>query len=320
MKTKVVYVLVSQDSDYYYEMLRLSLYSLRLYHPKDTVEVVMDEDTHRRLVEMNSTMLDEVTPIVVPIPPEFTLMQRSRYLKTQIRQIVEGDFLYMDTDTIICKSLVAIDTIIADVSMVADGNNGLPLRNRANIELCKKAGYTNLEGQPYFNSGIIYSKDTPCARRLFDLWHHLWRHSIQRGVNKDQPSLCQANIELGYPIQELPMIWNCHVGDPFLLTKVKVIHYFSFSSTYRSLIFNSIRTEGLCHPLARAIIERPRTVGYSLFTMRDYAFNDYLSSDMVYIYESIPKLFRLLAKLSYLLSRPILLIVKVKSSLAKILR
>ena len=38
MRTKIVYVLVSQETDYYYEMLQLSLYSLRLYHPNDVVE------------------------------------------------------------------------------------------------------------------------------------------------------------------------------------------------------------------------------------------------------------------------------------------
>ena len=317
MKTKVVYVLVSQENDYYYEMLLLSLYSLRLYHPKDIVEVVMDEETHQRLIRKQASMLNEVTPIVVSIPSEYTVMQRSRYLKTQIRQFVKGNFLFVDTDTIICESLAEIDEVAADVSMVANGNNGLPLRSRSSIELCNNAGFANLEGQPYYNSGIIYSKDTNCARQFFNHWHHLWYKSRQTGVNQDQPSLCQANIDLDYPIKELPMIWNCHVGDSFFLPKVKIIHYFSFSSSYRSILFKGIRTEGFCHPLASAIIQKPRTVGYSLLTMRDLAFNGYLSSEMVYIYETIPKLFHFMTKLSYLLNRPILLLVRVKNFITK---
>ena len=46
MNTKVVYVLVSNKNDYYVEMLQLSLYSLRIFHPDDIVEVVMDEKTY----------------------------------------------------------------------------------------------------------------------------------------------------------------------------------------------------------------------------------------------------------------------------------
>lgn len=45
MNTKIVYV-VRRKSDYYVEMLRLSLASLRLYHPNDSVEIVMDDETY----------------------------------------------------------------------------------------------------------------------------------------------------------------------------------------------------------------------------------------------------------------------------------
>ena len=93
MRTKIVYVLVSQESDYYYEMALLSLYSLRLHHPKDVVQIVMDEDTHQRLTAMESPILSSATPIVVSIPERFTVMQRSRYLKTKLTEIIEGDLL-----------------------------------------------------------------------------------------------------------------------------------------------------------------------------------------------------------------------------------
>ena len=143
MRTKIVYVLVSQETDYYYEMLLLSLYSLLLYHPKGDaeVEVVMDEDTHQRLVGKKAEMLNDVTPIVVSIPPEYTVMQRSRYLKTQLRQLVKGDFLFLDCDTLICDRLDDVDNIKANVAMVSDANYILKKCSPYARELCKRAGF-----------------------------------------------------------------------------------------------------------------------------------------------------------------------------------
>ena len=103
MKTKIVYVLVSQESDFYYEMLLLSLHSLRLYHSREDTEVVvvMDQDTHTRLQEMRATLLKEITPLPVDVPSDYSIKQRSRYLKTNLRELLRGDFLYLDTDTVL---------------------------------------------------------------------------------------------------------------------------------------------------------------------------------------------------------------------------
>ena len=120
MNTKVVYVLVSNKNDYYVEMLQLSLYSLRMFHPEDIVEVVMDEKTYSRLVKQRHRLLVDVKPIVVEIPTEYSLMQRSRYLKTRLREIIVGDFLYLDTDTVIADSLAAIDDFQWDMAAVLD--------------------------------------------------------------------------------------------------------------------------------------------------------------------------------------------------------
>lgn len=45
MKTKIAYVLVSDESDTYLEQTIISLYSLRLYNPNVTVVLVVDDIT-----------------------------------------------------------------------------------------------------------------------------------------------------------------------------------------------------------------------------------------------------------------------------------
>lgn len=316
MKTKVVYIFVSQETDYYYEMMLLSIRSIRLHHKVGAPDLVVltDNDTYQRFHK--KWHKDNVPPpIVVDIPQEYTTVQRSRYLKTNLRKLVTGDFLYTDIDTLICEPLNEIDYIQSDVAMVANGNNGLPLRNQSDIQLCKQAGFLHQEQQPYFNSGVIYSKDTPVAAQLFDLWHCLWLQSLQNGVHQDQPALCQSNIRLNYPIQELSTIWNCHIGGYHILSKVKVVHYFTFNSLHRTILFEQIRKEGVNCSLADDIVHNPKTVGYSFFTMRDEAFAKYITSELLFIYETLPPLFRFLTSLSCLLKRPAFFIVKIKNRL-----
>lgn len=304
MKTKIVYVLVSEETDYYYEMVVLSHYSLRLYHPKEdtVVELVMDEATHQRLVDKRATILDDVTPIVVPTPPEYTKMQRSRYLKTSLRQIVKGDFLYLDCDTIIYNVLSDIDVIEADIAMVSDGNEGLCHRNSLSVEYCENAGFLNLDGQPYYNSGVFFTKESVLANRFFEVWHQQWKQSTTNGVPQDQPALCQANMILNHPIQELPAIWNSMRIPKEYFTKIKIRHYFKgIRSTLRSMIFNYIKQTGDVGELHN-MISHPYTICESVFILPDERTIRYLCSEMLYIYESSPKLYYFFIKINHFIA------------------
>ena len=190
MKMKVVYVLVSQETDYFLERLLLSLYSLRVHNPDIDVLILSDNDTKMRL--NNSGLPDRVEILVVEIPDSFEQMQKSRYIKTCIRNVLKGgSFLYLDTDTIICDKLEDITYFNADIAMVADGNGALPLSSSdfASINYCQKAGFGNMVGEPYFNSGVMYVSDSLESEDFFCKWHHRWRESVERGISFDQPAL-----------------------------------------------------------------------------------------------------------------------------------
>lgn len=314
MKTKIVYVLVSQESDYYYEMLLLSHYSLRLYHSKSDAEVilVMDTDSHKRLIDKNAPILEDVTPVVVSIPKEHTVMQRSRYIKTRLRQIVKGDFIYLDSDTIICGSLAGIDKIEANMAMVANGNSTTGQVDSHSLDLCKKAGFSNLEGQPYYNGGVMYVKDAPPTFVLFDAWHHYWRFSLQRGVPYDQPPLCMANIDSGYLIQKIPNIYNWQISCGSIPEKqdTLIIHYY-FCRITRRLIPAHIRQYGIDDKIRKVVTATPIQL-YSLLTMSDNRLCQYMVSDMLCIYNDYPNYYKLTARLSRAFLKPYLMLKKVK--------
>lgn len=304
MKTKIVYVLVSEETDYYYEMVMLSLYSLRLYHPQDTVELVMDEATNRRLVEKKASILDNVTPIVVPIPPEYTKIQRSRFLKTRLRQIVRGDFFYLDCDTIVCEALDEIDKVEVEIGMVSDANGLLNYRIPYAIELCDKAGFPHLDNQPYYNGGVLYVKDSPKAYQFFETWHQLWKLSVLKNVSQDQPALCMANFNLRYPISELPEKWNWQIryGTTNGLHKAKIFHFFSpHKSCIRNMIYGCIRQTGGIKYLEN-LARNPRTIGLSIFTISDDRLLKYICTDHFYAYDTIPKLYRILSSFSHIMT------------------
>lgn len=233
MKTKLVYVYVGNDGDYYYDMLILSLYSFRVYHPHDEVLVVMDEETFEWLERKKSKLLSEVTPTVIHVPEEYSIMQRSRYLKTTLRQIIKGDFLYIDGDTIICASLDDLDSLNSNLSMVLNCHKKDDFLNKITANRCRASGIVTHEMRPYYNGGVAYVKDSPISYQFYEHWHQLWLRSLANGVPQDQPALCQTDYDMGFLIKEMRGEYNCQVayGGVFsLICKAKIIHYFAANS------------------------------------------------------------------------------------------
>ena len=248
MKTKFVYVLTSDDTDYYYEMALLSIHSLLRYHPKATVFLVMDEDTFNRLKERHSSILNKTTPVAVFIPKEYTKMQRSRYLKTRLPHFVNGNFLYLDTDTIICNSLKEIDQMgqmDINLGLVMDGNGASSIRGsftrKYHIALTQNAGFSQMEEEPFYNGGVIYAKDNPITHLYFDTWHDSWKQSLLKGLSQDQPALYQTNKILNHPEKELPGVWNCQVYYTQALSyipKAKVLHIYATTTNVFILFYS----------------------------------------------------------------------------------
>lgn len=266
MKTKIVYVLVSQEADYYYEMTLLSLYSLRLHHPKDIVQIVMDVDTHQRLTGMESSILCDATPIVVSIPSKYSAKQRSRFLKTRLTEIIEGDFLYLDVDTLVNNSLEDIDSVKSDVAFGLDrGSNSILM------ELSKKAGFSQFN-QPFYNGGVFYVTHTDISCKFFSVWHSSWQQSLKNGVSEDQPALWHTNVFLDFPVNELDGSWNCLIRrQSFLkyLNNAHIIHYLIsiHDQPIRSrMLLNSIKKRGRLGRFAIYVAKHPSTIGYLIFT------------------------------------------------------
>lgn len=227
MKTKIVYVVVSNERDIYLEQFYVSIKSLRQNSPDTFVTLLTDELTAETFIGIRGKISLEANEIVkISLPRELSGQARSRLLKTSIREYISGDFLFIDCDTLILKSLDSIDACQYEIAACIDSHSDL--RNNPYKTMIlnhgKIVGINFKEDKEYFNSGVIYVKDTPLCHKFFQLWNKYWKEGFEKGVKMDQPSFNKTNYELNFPIKILSDDWNCelkhgvkYLNDPFIL-------------------------------------------------------------------------------------------------------
>jgi len=269
METKCIYVLVSTDKDCYYEQTLCSLYSLRLHNPKVRASVVVDKLTADTLQGTRSGLNKYIDELVkIDVPTEFNQMQRSRFLKTNLRQFVEGNYLFIDSDTVICDSLDEVDRFTFEIGAVADAHINIGNhRFRDRIHKWGEIGGWSVDDErPYLNSGIIYVKDTSKTREFYKTWYYHWYENYKKGLFKDQSSLARTNEEMGYVMHEMDGIWNCQMIENGLrfMSNAKILHYYGShpKSPYllnRKETFKQLKESGEFSAQLKEYIEHPLT-------------------------------------------------------------
>lgn len=231
MKTKLLYVLVSSPEDNYLEMAHISITSAKYNMPDCHVVLLVDDQTDRLMDDNRQKILKNVDEyVVVPLDSNISAHVRSRLIKCGARQYVKGDFLYIDTDTIIVKPLYEIDQVEASLAAVRDSH--LDFSNSPNeyfkfyVDQCKVIGYTVEDDADLFNCGLFYVKDDDIAYRFYEMWLDEWKKGNDKGMPKDQPSAMKVNSQMGYVIQKLDDRWNVQIIRGIRYMKdAKICHY-----------------------------------------------------------------------------------------------
>lgn len=263
---KFVYALISGPEDYYTEQSLISMYSLRLHNPGCHIVLVTDNATLGTLTGNRSRIKEYVDEFVtIDAPVDFTPTQKSRFLKTSLRQNVTGNFLYLDNDTIIRSSLSELDRPDCVFAAVLDGH---AVREN-NIQLNKYLHATGIEPwnyRLYFNSGVWFVRDCEAVHKFFHDWHRIWNEDREKyGISIDQPAFARANIENRGIISELSGKYNCQIVIPrakLYMFDAKIIHYFAelkesgYFPIKQDRLLADIRENGICGETAR-IIEHP---------------------------------------------------------------
>ncbi|MDE6292910.1 MAG: hypothetical protein K2L98_04435 [Bacilli bacterium] len=268
---KIVYVLTSDYSDNYLEQLSLSLYSLRLHNPSLYVEIVVDRETNLSLRGDRLSLIEGASLITaIDVPAGYDKMRKSRWLKTNLRNLIAGDFLFVDTDTIICDNIDFSKISSGEISAVKDLH--VNVNNHAHkYDILDRAKIVNWdlsdENKPYYNSGVLYVRDSDKTRQFYKVWNETWKVSEANGCASDQPSLCKTNELFGGIITPLDDNWNCQITENGIrfLSEAIIIHYFASgkSKALSPYIFNNeniyckIKNEGLTESI-KQLLENPK--------------------------------------------------------------
>ncbi len=233
---KYVYVLTSTPSDLYYEQCLISAWSLRQHMRAAEIIVLVDDKTKSTFTQENKRIeLYKIASRIISIDFDDTIpnVDRSRLIKTSIPDYVQGSFLYIDCDTIICDDLSSIEDEPFLTAGVLDGHCMLDehIHKKYFLQRDKKLGFSGTKAAGCnINGGIILAKEGDESHTLFKAWNDAWKFSAYKKHDKhDQSALNEANFRTGLKMGHLSGIWNCqpsHGGLAFL-KDAKIIHYYS---------------------------------------------------------------------------------------------
>ena len=271
-KTQAVYSLISSAKDVYLEEMWASIYSLRLHDPEREVRVVCDEPT-AGYVRQFPALCQLITEIVtVPVPEEYNAKLRSREIKTTVRKHIRGPYLFIDTDTIVCRPLDYVDALTCSVAAVKEFNMTLKENpyGQMTIDNVHRFYDTKIPSEEsYFNSGVMYVADDEMAHKLYEAWNRNWKEStFKHNFSQDQPALLKANHDLGNIIEELPSEFNCQPCMSLRhLHEAAIVHYLhtyfpkdlSFSPFMDKAVYRQIKADGGISPATADLIAHCRS-------------------------------------------------------------
>lgn len=262
------YVLTGGAGSVYADMTAVSVLALLAIHPGTPVTILGDEATVRELAAADGPLARHARLQPVPVPAD-DAVAASRSIKTRMREVIEGDLLFLDADTIAVRPIDAAiagnrHPRVAHDRHLRNGGPALELSAWV-VDLLGRAGWPRPHA--YFNSGVMWLPDTAATHRVCGEWRRLWLDGCRHGVWKDQPALNVALHGLPTAIEPLPPAWNVHpYSAPQHIRHARILHFWATTgielerplTLLEHLVVEFRRTGGL----DRAAVDRARRRNY----------------------------------------------------------
>lgn len=242
---KIVYSLISDYDDLYCEQAIISAWSARHYNPEIEIILITDVNTKKTLTEYRATLLDLVNKtIIVDIPQKFNLTKRirSRYIKTNIRQFIDGTILILDTDTIVLSSVDELSRLNCQIGAVYDKHQKASV-NR-NIESQKIYNLLNIPQKrvPYYNTGILLVRDSVETKEFYNKWFEYWTFCVDHKLCIDQPVFFKVCTESNI-VCKISDMWHAQIfelsGISFL-DEAKILHLYNVITQNRTSVYDNL--------------------------------------------------------------------------------
>jgi hypothetical protein len=266
-----LYVLTSTPNDFFYEQFFLSAASLKLVMPDAEVVLLCDSKTRETLTGNRCEYEKLISKtIAVDAPSDMLQVEVSRWLRTSMRRLVSGDFLFLDGDTVVTEDISSIAEMGIKFGACLDNHTLIsrhPNRDRF-IEGDKKLMFSSHLSNRQYNGGVLFCADTAETHKILGRWHELWLFTRSKKIIRDQPSLNMAIYENASFFTELDGTWNCQLVTNYLpyLANAKIIHYFTTNLIMNAspflltseAILKKIKDTGLIPDEAMQLLKNPR--------------------------------------------------------------
>ena len=266
-----LYTLTSTKNDFYYEQFLLSATSLKQQVPNAKIILLCDSETNETLIDKRIEYLNLVSETInVDAPEDLNQVEVSRWVRTSMRRIVKGDFLFLDGDTIVTDDLSVISQYNINFGACLDKHSLIDTHSKKDSIISKNnhLRFDSHTTNRHYNGGVLYCADTPEVHKIFERWHELWLYSKTKKITRDQPSLNMAIFENQSSFTELDGTWNCQIaynGLPYL-SNSKIIHYFATDMLFnespflfaRTEIFRQIKETGIIPEASLVLLKNPR--------------------------------------------------------------
>ena len=225
----ICFVLAAKDLGLYADMAAVAALAVRRLHPQARIILVTDEPTAHAIDHGNHALANIVTEIMVQPTGTDVPSVSSRHLRTVLRQLVKGDYLYLDTDAIAVRPLDRGWPRGADLAMARDRNQrGITPLALPSVEKLRAKLAWEFRMDRYLNAGVMFVRDTPAAHAFYAEWHRRWKQALSLGIWQDQFSLNNASTTGIATIAILPDRdnWVTH-STAMLRGRARIFHFFA---------------------------------------------------------------------------------------------
>lgn len=207
---QVVFCLTTTGLDIYWCMQLVAINSLRRFMPSAKVKIAIDDESFGCISSYDREKLDQRNvDLLVVDTPEGSAIFRNRWLKTNLRQLISGEFLYLDADLVVRGEIHDIWTYQGDIVGVLDRNQTTPYFACSDKSRYASAGWS-LPRHGSINGGVLFWRNTASAHLLGQAYHSRWleigsvanRYTDQQALNK---AIDDCDIEIGL----MPSTFNC---------------------------------------------------------------------------------------------------------------
>jgi hypothetical protein len=224
----VCFVVAAKDLGLYADMAAVAALAVRRLHPQARIVLATDEPTAQAIERRGHALREIASDFVVYATGNDDPRISSRHIKTVLRQLVKGDYLYLDSDAIAVQPLDRDWPEEGDLALAHDWNPGISTAELAHVaKLRAELGWHFLADR-YFNCGVIFVRDTPAAHAFYEEWNRRWQQALSVGFWLDQPALNSA-LDTGIAkVVILPHRDNCAIHSTTMLRgQARIFHFWT---------------------------------------------------------------------------------------------